>query len=113
MNTQTDSFDGRVMAPEVVTPTRPMYWSIRRELWENRSIYVAPLLVAGVVLFSFFISTITLPHRRRAVSILTAAQQQLAIEKPYNVAAGLLFVTAFVVGIFYCLDALHGERRDR
>ena len=40
------------------------------------------------MLFSFFISTITLPHRRRAVSILTAAQQQLAIEKPYNVAAG-------------------------
>ncbi len=22
-------------------------------------------------------------------------------------------VTAFIVGIFYCLDALHGERRDR
>ena len=28
---------------------RPMYWSVRRELWENRSIYIAPLAVAGVV----------------------------------------------------------------
>ncbi len=23
--------------------TRPMYWSVRRELWESRSIYIAPL----------------------------------------------------------------------
>jgi ABC-2 type transport system permease protein len=32
---------------------------------------------------------------------------------PYNVAAMMLIFTAFIVGIFYCLDALHGERRDR
>ena len=25
-----------------------MYWSVRRELWENRSIYIAPLAVAAV-----------------------------------------------------------------
>jgi ABC-2 type transport system permease protein len=25
----------------------------------------------------------------------------------------VIFFTVFVVGIFYCLDALHGERRDR
>ena len=32
---------------------------------------------------------------------------------PYNVAAMMLIFTAFIVGVFYCLDALHGERRDR
>jgi ABC-2 type transport system permease protein len=26
---------------------------------------------------------------------------------------GLIILTAFIVGVFYCLDALHGERRDR
>jgi ABC-2 type transport system permease protein len=25
----------------------------------------------------------------------------------------MILLTAFVVGVFYCLDALHGERRDR
>src|SRR5437879_13555352 len=25
----------------------------------------------------------------------------------------ILIFTAFIVGLFYCLDALHGERRDR
>ena len=28
---------------------QPFYWSVWRELWENRSIYVAPILVAIVV----------------------------------------------------------------
>ena len=27
--------------------TRPFHWSVRRELWENRSLYIAPLIVAA------------------------------------------------------------------
>jgi len=92
---------------------RPMYWSVRRELWENRSIYVAPLLVAAVVMFGFVISTIGMPHRRRSTVLLPPAQQHAAIAMPFDMAAAMLVVTAFVIGIFYCLDALQGERRDR
>ncbi len=40
-------------APAALSPTRPFYWSVRRELWENRSVYLAPLAVAGVVLVGF------------------------------------------------------------
>jgi ABC-2 type transport system permease protein len=94
-------------------PTRPFYWSVRRELWENRSIYIAPLIVAIVVLFGFLVSTIGLPERRSAVLLLDPAKARAAIEAPYNVAAMMLIFTAFIVGVFYCLDALHGERRDR
>src|SRR5438309_2622131 len=94
-------------------PTRPFYWSVLRELWENPSIYVAPLIVAIVVLFGFFVSTIGLPERRRAVLLLDPAKARAAIDTPYNVAAIMLIFTAFIVGVFYCLDALHGERRDR
>src|SRR5438094_3463047 len=35
------------------------------------------------------------------------------IGKPYDIAATILIVVAFIVAVFYCLDALHGERRDR
>jgi ABC-2 type transport system permease protein len=101
------------IAPAAMTHTRPMYWSIRRELWENRSIYIAPLVVAAVALLGFLISTIGMPERRRAVLSLDPALQRAAIEKPYDIAAVLLILTAFLVGMFYCLDALHGERRDR
>jgi ABC-2 type transport system permease protein len=95
------------------TITRPFYWSVWRELWENRSVYVAPLIVAIVVLFGFLVSTAGLPERRQAALLLEPAKARAAIELPYNVAAMMLIFTVFIVGVFYCLDALHGERRDR
>src|SRR6266513_6212762 len=94
-------------------PTRPLYWSMRRELWENRSIYIAPLIVAAVQVFGFAISTIGLAERRRAVLLFDPAHQRAAIEQPYDLAAMMMIFTVFIVGVFYCLDALHGERRDR
>jgi ABC-2 type transport system permease protein len=102
-----------VAAPGYNAAPRPFYWSVRRELWENHSIYIAPLIVAMVVLFGFLVSTTGLPERRRAVLLLDPAKAQAAIEMPYNVAAMMLIFTAFIVGVFYCLDALNGERRDR
>ena len=95
-------------------PTRPLYWSVWRELWENRSIYIAPMIVAAVQVFALAISTIGLAERRRAVLLLDdPVKQRAAIEQPYDLAAMMMIFTAFIVGIFYCLDALHGERRDR
>jgi ABC-2 type transport system permease protein len=105
--------DSQVIAPAATSATRLMYWSVRRELWENRSIYIAPLVVTAVVLFGFLISTIGLPQRRRAVLLLDPARQQAAIEQPYDIAAVMIVLSAFIVGVFYSLDALHGERRDR
>jgi ABC-2 type transport system permease protein len=102
-----------VHPPVTVPPKQALYWSVRRELWENRSIYIAPLSVAAVILFGLAMSTIGLPHRRRATLLLDPAQQRFRIEQPYIFAAGMLVITAFLVGFFYCLDALHGERRDR
>ena len=55
--------------------TRPMYWSIRRELWENRSIYIAPLAVIAFALLAFLFSTIGLPHRMRNLPALEPARQ--------------------------------------
>lgn len=95
------------------SPTQPFLWSLRRELWENRSIYVAPLIVAAVVLFGSFVGSFHLPGRRRMAMLLDPAQRRAAIEVPYDVAAIMLILTAFIVGFFYCLDALYGERRER
>src|SRR5213075_1833227 len=85
----------------------------RRELWENRSIYMAPLIAAAVSLFGFLINAMTLRSRMRAVLALDTAQQVQTVARPYSFVAALLIATAFLVGVFYCLDALHGERRDR
>jgi len=99
-------------APQFSSPTRPMYWSIRREIWENRSIYAAPVVTACIMLFGFFISTFTLPRRMR-LAMGDPGKLHGVVAMPYDTTAGLILVTAFLVGFFYCLDALHGERRDR
>src|SRR3989475_4708081 len=96
-----------------IVPTRPMYWSVWRELWENRSLYIVPLIVAAVQVFGFAISTIGLAERRRGVLLLDPAHQRAAIEQPYDLAAMMMIFIVFIVGVFYCLDAVYGERRDR
>lgn len=97
----------------LVSPTRSFYWSVRRELWENGSIYLAPLAVSVLFFFGFIVSTIGMPARRSAVLLLDPMKQQAAISQPYDFAALLIMFVTTVVGVFYCLDALNGERRDR
>src|SRR5438445_6753229 len=118
MSTQSNAMpespvESQVIAPAVISATRRMYWSVRRELWENRSIIIAPLAVAAVILFGFLVSTLHLPKHMRATLALEPAKQHAAIQMPYDAAAFLIILTAFIVGLFYCLDALYGERRDR
>lgn len=118
MNSQTNAmaeppFGAQANAPVVISAAQRMYWLVRCELWESRSIYLAPLAVASLFLFGFLISTITLPHRMHAASALDPEQQRAAIQQPYMLAAGLMMLTGMIVGVFYCLDALYGERRER
>jgi ABC-2 type transport system permease protein len=54
-----------------------------------------------------------LAGRRRAVLSLAPEIQRARITEPYDIAAMMLILTIFIVGFFYCLDALYGERRDR
>lgn len=89
------------------------YWSLRRELWEYRSVYLAPLAVAGLLVCGFLITTVHLRAKIGAAMLLDAARQHATIVRHYDVAAALIMGTAFIVSIFYCLDTLYGERRDR
>ena len=96
-----------------LSATRPLHWSIRRELWESRSVYIAPLVVAAVVLVAFMISTYDLPAAMRTVSRLDPVQRGGVVMRSFDMVGLTLFVTGTLVGAFYCLDALYGERRDR
>jgi ABC-2 type transport system permease protein len=100
------SSGSRGITPATNPAIASMYWSVRRELWESRSIYIAPLAVAGLILLGFLISTVSLPRE------LSGPAAALLLQ-PYDFAALLIMLTTFLVGVFYCLDALHGERRDR
>jgi ABC-2 type transport system permease protein len=111
MSTQSsamsESFQSQPVVPAVTPATRVLYWSIRRELWENRSLYIAPFAVAGVALFGSSLSSIA-GIWEKALRLNPAHP-----EGPYDMTAGLMMLTCIVVTVFYCLDGLHGERRDR
>ena len=87
-------------------------WSVRREFWENRSLYLAPLAVAALIVVGSVIGAFHLP-RPLQQNVLDAAEQQTLIQQPYTFAALLLMFSTFIAGAIYCLDALYGERRDR
>jgi ABC-2 type transport system permease protein len=99
--------------PATLTPTRPFYWSVRRELWEYRSTYVAPLAVAGIVLFGFLIRIVSLPHTVRASSSLPPMDAYFELARPYASAVGSVALAGLIVSVFYSLGALNNERRDR
>lgn len=113
MNTQSNAIPdtpraAQGFAPAVIPESRLLYWSVMRELWESRSIYIAPLAVAALVLVGHLIATIG-----RAMSVTNLAQRGAILEEHYSFAALAIMGTTFVVAVFYSLDALHGERRDR
>jgi len=97
--------------PRPAGATQPFYWSVQRELWEYRSIYVAPVIVGAVIVFGFLLSAMA-GIWEKALR-LDATQPFAKLAEPYDLAALLIMGTTFVVAIFYCLEALHGERRDR
>jgi ABC-2 type transport system permease protein len=102
-----------------ISEARRLFWCIRRELWENRAIYIAPLAVAAFIILGFAYSTMRMPAGMLITSsvdnngVVTQSSHGINPILPYTIAAGLIMATTFLVGIFYCLDALYSERRDR
>jgi len=87
------------------------WWSIRREIWENRSIVIAPLIVAVLVYLGFVVHAFHQADLQRAgADVLDGGS---IIASPAHLIALLVIATATLVGVFYCTDALHAERSDR
>lgn len=112
-STLPEAFQARPGSPDILTRTRPFYWSVRRELYEYRSIYIGPIAICGVILLGYLFVLANLPRTVRTAMTMQMMHQREAIAQPFNVAAGLIMAAAFVVSIFYSLDSLYGERRDR
>lgn len=117
------------MSTSVGKPMNTMKWLIRRELWEHKGAFIwAPLLVAAILVlligggglyaaastgsFHFqvgehdVVAINGIPPNLRAQLAGVAASSYLALSAP-------LFLVLPVVAFFYCLAALHDDRRDR
>src|ERR1700683_2705733 len=95
-NAIPESFDAPRVPPAALSATRPLYWSMRRELWENRSIYIAPLAVAAVYLFGFLISLFWVPRSMRGMGADHEMPPINVIAMPYSHAGMLIMLIAFL-----------------
>jgi ABC-2 type transport system permease protein len=114
VNVSEEMLEAGVGASPKVARQRPYFRSLRRELWENRFVSVGPLVVACVVVFATLISTmVTLSRSVAKVANPGIADVHSAVFKGFSVAPAPIMFASFLVGFFYCIDALYGERRDR
>lgn len=112
-NTLSESVNAQRVASRNMSATQPFYWSVRRELWENRFVYIAPIGVALAFLVGFLIFVFRSSARVQGLATLGPMRYRETVAGPYDFASGAMMLTTILVSVFYCVDALHGERRDR
>jgi ABC-2 type transport system permease protein len=99
-------------AAAVRSPAEVLLMLVRREFWEHRALWIAPLVVTGLLAVCTAIGRIHLGVEESAavegeaqrVAVLTIIQVVLAVP---------LYVVAVFVVSFYLLDCLYSERKDR
>jgi ABC-2 type transport system permease protein len=93
---------------------------LKREIWEHRAIYVTPLVIALIISMMSVTGHVAVSAFDQAVDIailgasnLGEAQRASAITV-LMVSISLLFILAmWVLTIFYTLDSLYAERKDK
>ncbi|MDP3803582.1 hypothetical protein [Brevundimonas sp.] len=91
---------------------RTFLWQVRRELWEHRALWVAPLAVAAFAALVHLGTTLTATDAGRTAALADPARAGEFMTH-YSAMIGATVVTGLLVGVLYSLDALQGERRDR
>lgn len=94
--------------------TRPFLWSIRRELWENPSIIVAPVAVASLLILAVLFAAVRFTTSQLLVELgpdkTSLSNVAVLPLLPVPIVLGVAMIG---VAILYSLDALLSERRDR
>ncbi len=97
-----------------LSEARPFYWSVRREIWENRLVTRGPLILAGLVLFATALKLMMdLEKKIQGLPALDPAAAHASVIGPFSLAPAPIMLSCLLAGLFYSLDALYGERRDR
>jgi ABC-2 type transport system permease protein len=94
---------------------------IRREIWEHRSIYVAPFSVAIIISLVSIAGLVTVSafDDQVRVAILGASnivgdtERQAAMTMIFLGTSWVFLLTLAILIVFYALDSLYAERKDK
>jgi ABC-2 type transport system permease protein len=87
-----------------------LVWLVRREIWEHRSLWIAPLVVEALLGACLLFGRIQMDYLegmfQRPQRVATLSIVQWAFAQP-------LFLVTVICVAFYLLDSLYAERKDR
>ena len=109
MSTPEHALD--TVAPVAVTERHPpvLRTLIRREFWEHRALWIAPLSVAALLLLGAIIGKVSFDS-----SLATLPEQRRALFGVYmSLAAIPQYITLSLITFIYAGDCLYTERKDR
>lgn len=92
---------------------------VRREFWEHRGLWIAPLVVSVVLLLGTMLSSSTGAHVQingQELQFLSSMTDEQRYSMFGLIVGGLMIpqmMVMLVVIFFYLSDALYGERKDR
>ena len=93
---------------------------VRRELWEHRSLYVVPAVLGIVLVLAAVTGQVTISafgtHVDMALlgaSNIDANQRGAGISALMVMFASLFVIAMGILSVFYSLDSLYAERKDR
>ena len=89
---------------------KTFYWLLRREFWEHRAILIAPIITAVVILIGALTQLIIQPAQDPTVATAQLTDKALLL---LSLFALPFFIVNGFVAIFYLMDSLYGERKDR
>ena len=118
MSTQSNAMnelplEARATALSFISPGRRLYWSVRREIWEYRSIYIVPAAVAAFLILGLLVAVARGALHVGVDMTVNGAQQHPSLVTAYAVASTAIMGIALIVAAFYCLSTLQGERSNR
>lgn len=93
---------------------------LRRELWEHRAIYVAPLVLVLLVTLTSITGQVSISSLEEEVNLailgtmnMSENERAMAITGVMLGISWLFFLTMIVLSYFYAIDALYAERKDK
>jgi ABC-2 type transport system permease protein len=93
---------------------------LKREVWEHRALYVTPMVVALLVSLMSITGQVTVSALGQKVDLALLAATNLgqngraaALGLLMTAISGLFAIATWILCVFYALDALYAERKDR
>lgn len=94
---------------------------LKRELWEHRSIYITPAVISIIVVLGALATIVFASGFAEelhlaifgASNIAGEAERQSALVAMFLGFVWLFMLAATILTVFYCLDALYSERKDK